>query len=141
MVYFTSADVPCRVEGKRKVKVWLKGVVEKFGSELGEITVVMCSDEHLLGVNKQFLNHDYYTDIITFDYTESGVVSGDLMISYDRVKDNAKKEGVLIQAEMKRVMVHGVLHLLGFKDKSKKDAAEMRRQEDDALSTFHVEHS
>ena len=93
------------------------------------------------GTNQKYLNHDYYTDIITFDYTEEDQISGDLMISYERVKENAKKENVSVQEELRRVMAHGVLHLLGFKDKSEREAAEMRSQEDAALGLFHVEHS
>ena len=108
---------------------------------MGEISIVMCSDELLLETNQKYLNHDYYTDIITFDYTEEDQISGDLMISYDRVKENAKKENVSVQEELRRVMAHGVLHLLGLKDKSEREAAEMRAQEDAALVLFHVEHS
>ena len=102
---------------------------------------MMCSDKLLLETNQKYLNHDYYTDIITFDYTEEGKISGDLMISYERVKENAKKEKVGVQDELRRVMAHGVLHLLGFRDKSERESAEMRAQEDAALDLFHVEHS
>tara|TARA_B110000444_G_C18698189_1_gene527646 strand:+ start:640 stop:981 length:342 start_codon:yes stop_codon:yes gene_type:complete len=108
--------------------------------ELGEISIVLCSDDYLLEVNKQYLDHDYYTDIITFDYTEGNVVGGDLIISYDRVKENAQLESVLIQHELRRVMVHGVLHLLGLNDKSVKDSKSMRLAENSALKMFHVEH-
>lgn len=101
----------------------------------------MCSDERLWEINRKYLNHDFYTDIITFDYSEGVEISGDLMISYERVKENAKEEKVTVQQELRRVMAHGVLHLLGFKDKSEEDAAEMRSQEDAALDLFHVEHS
>ncbi|HIB78139.1 MAG TPA: rRNA maturation RNase YbeY [Flavobacteriales bacterium] len=141
MIYFSEIDVPHRVLEKRAVRVWLEKVARGKDKVLGEISIVVCSDEYLLGVNKEHLNHDYYTDIITFDYSEGDVISGDLLISYDRVKDNARKEGVKVQSELKRVMVHGVLHLCGYKDKSKKDAAIMRSQEDEALNMFHVEHS
>ena len=96
---------------------------------------------HHIKRTNQYLNHDYYTDIITFDYTEEGKISGDLMISYERVKENAKKEKVGVQDELRRVMAHGVLHLLGFRDKSERESAEMRAQEDAALDLFHVEHS
>jgi rRNA maturation RNase YbeY len=108
---------------------------------VGEISIVLCSDKLLLETNQKYLNHDYYTDIITFDYTEEDQINGDLMISYERVKENAKKENVLVQEELRRVMAHGVLHLLGFKDKSEREASEMRAQEDAALDLFHVEHS
>lgn len=101
----------------------------------------MCSDKRLLEVNQKYLNHDFYTDIITFDYSEGSEISGDLMISYERVKENAASQKVTVQHELRRVMVHGVLHLLGFKDKTEEDAAEMRSQEDAALDLFHVEQS
>ncbi|MEZ7836721.1 MAG: rRNA maturation RNase YbeY [Flavobacteriales bacterium] len=123
------------------VKRWLSGVISSGGKKLGDISVILCSDDYLLGVNNKYLDHNYYTDIITFDYTEKDVVGGDLFISYDRVKENAKQEGVLIQQELRRVMVHGVLHLLGLKDKTKKEASIMRAAEDVALKMFHVEHS
>tara|TARA_B110000967_G_scaffold108707_1_gene111407 strand:+ start:507 stop:887 length:381 start_codon:yes stop_codon:yes gene_type:complete len=123
------------------VKRWLSGVISSGGKKLGDISVILCSDDYLLGVNNKYLDHNYYTDIITFDYTEKDVVGGDLFISYDRVKENAKQEGVLIQQELRRVMVHGVLHLLGLKDKTKKEASIMRDAEDVALKMFHVERS
>ena len=123
------------------VKSWLKQIIESRNKSVGEISIVMCSDKLLLETNQKYLNHDYYTDIITFDYTEDGEISGDLMISYERVKENAKKENVAVQEELRRVMAHGVLHLLGLKDKSEREAAEMRAQEDAALDLFHVEHS
>tara|TARA_B110000116_G_scaffold51143_1_gene42749 strand:+ start:313 stop:693 length:381 start_codon:yes stop_codon:yes gene_type:complete len=123
------------------VKRWLSGVISSGGKKLGDISVILCSDDYLLGVNNKYLDHNYYTDIITFDYTEKDVVGGDLFISYDRVKENAKQEGVLIQQELRRVMVHGVLHLLGLKDKTKKEASIMRAAEDVALKMFHVERS
>ena len=95
----------------------------------------------VLDLNNQYLNHNYYTDIITFDYTEKDVIGGDLFISYDRVKENAKQEGVLIQHELRRVMVHGVLHLLGLRDKTEAEVKKMRAAENVALKVFHVEHS
>jgi probable rRNA maturation factor len=111
---------------------WLSKVCETEGKELGDLVLVFCSDEHLLGMNQKHLNHDYYTDIITFDYTDE-VVSGDLFISVDRVKDNATKEGGGFNDELHRVVVHGVLHLLGYDDKSDEDKSEMRKNENKAL--------
>lgn len=122
------------------MRSWLSDVILQMDKELGEISIVLCSDDYLLEVNKQYLDHDYYTDIITFDYTEGNVVGGDLIISYDRVKENAQLESVLIQHELRRVMVHGVLHLLGLNDKSVKDSKSMRLAENSALKMFHVEH-
>ena len=141
MIHFNESDVSCHVVSRLAVRSWLNKVIESSSKSVGEISVVMCSDKLLLETNKKYLNHDYYTDIITFDYTEKDQISGDLMISYERVKENAKKENVAVQDELRRVMAHGVLHLLGFKDKSEREAAEMRTQEDAALDLFHVEHS
>jgi len=141
MIHFNESDIPCRVKRRLAVKSWLKQIIESRNKSVGEISIVMCSDKLLLETNQKYLNHDYYTDIITFDYTEEDQISGDLMISYERVKENAKKENVAVQDELRRVMAHGVLHLLGFKDKSEREAAEMRTQEDAALDLFHVEHS
>ena len=141
MIHFNESDIPCRVKRRLAVKSWLKQIIESRNKSVGEISIVMCSDKLLLETNQKYLNHDYYTDIITFDYTEEDQISGDLMISYERVKENAKKENVAVQDELRRVMAHGVLHLLGFKDKSEREAAEMRAQEDAALDLFHVEHS
>jgi rRNA maturation RNase YbeY len=138
-MHFREADIACGVEKKRGIATWVKQVVEARGFKLGELCVVSCSDKYLLGVNVEHLNHDYYTDIITFDYSEGELVSGDLLISFDRVKENAKNEGVLFQDELRRVIIHGVLHLLGFKDKTDLEAQEMRAQEDKALKLFHVE--
>ena len=141
MIYFNDLDSSCRIKNRMAVKRWLSDVISSRGKKLGDICVILCSDDYLLDVNNKYLDHNYYTDIITFDYTEKDVVGGDLFISYDRVKENAKQEGVLIQQELRRVMVHGVLHLLGLKDKTKKEASIMRAAEDVALKMFHVEHS
>lgn len=140
MINYREADIKCRVLGKRKVSAWVKSVVSNKGHELGEINIVSCSDKYLLEINVQFLDHDYYTDIITFNNTEGNTISGDLLISFDRVKDNAKQEGVSFQEELRRVIIHGVLHLLGFGDKTDAEAFEMRAQENNALKMFHVEH-
>ncbi len=140
MIYFSDLDASCRIKNRKVVRRWLSQIISLKGKKLGEISIVVCSDEYLLDINKKYLNHNYYTDIITFDYTDDIAVGGDLMISYDRVKENAKQEGVLIQQELNRVMVHGVLHLLGLKDKTKEEAKKMRSAEDEALKMFHVEH-
>ena len=141
MIYFNDLDSSCRIKNRKKVREWMSGVISSSGNELGDVGVIICSDDYLLNLNNQYLDHNYYTDIITFDYTEKDVIGGDLFISYDRVKENAKQEGVLIQHELRRVMVHGVLHLLGLSDKTDKEAKTMRAAEDVALKMFHVEHS
>lgn len=121
---------------------WYSNVCEVEGMHLGAVSVIFCSDEHLLDMNKEYLQHDYYTDIITFDYTEDDLVSGDLFISVDRVQDNADEFDTLFQDELHRVCVHGLLHLCGYKDKSEADEKLMRTKEDEMLMLrkFHVEH-
>ena len=140
MVVFVDGDVPCRVEGRRSVKSWLRAVAEHHGCTLGDLSIVSCSDEELLTYNRKYLDHDTYTDIITFDHSEATQLSGDLLISFERVLENADNQGVVFQEELRRVMVHGLLHLAGFKDKTPADAAAMRQAEDRALALFHEEH-
>lgn len=127
-----------------KIKRWVTEVVARRGKRVGNINYLFCDDEYLLGVNRQYLNHDTYTDIITFDYVAGGLISGDIMISVDRVGENAVKFGATFEQELHRVIIHGVLHLLGQGDKSDSEATEMRRQEEEALSLwndmFHEQH-
>jgi len=108
---------------------WLSSVCQDEDKSLGEVSLIFTSDDYLLSMNIEHLNHDYYTDIITFDYTEGDVVSGDLFISLDRVNDNATKLNVPRETELRRVVVHGVLHLIGFRDKSLVEARAMRNKE------------
>jgi len=114
--------------------LWLSNVCEQEGKKLEEVNVIFCSDEYLLEMNIQHLNHDYYTDIITFDYCENDRILGDLFISKDRVDENASVEQIDFLNELNRVVVHGVLHLIGYKDKSPSDEKLMRTKEDWALS-------
>ena len=139
MVVFVDGDVPCNVKQRRAVKNWLKAVATTHGFVLGDLSIVSHSDEGLLEYNRKYLDHDTYTDIITFDQSEGKHVSGDLLISFERVSENADKQGVVFQEELRRVMVHGLLHLAGFKDKSAADARKMRAAEDRALAMFHGE--
>lgn len=130
---------------EEKVRRWLAEVVVRRGKTVGNINYLFCDDEYLIEVNRHYLNHDTYTDIITFDYVAGGLVSGDIMISVERVGENAEQYGVPFEQELHRVVVHGVLHLLGQGDKTDAEAAEMRRQEEQALSLwnelFHEEQS
>jgi len=111
-------------------------LVKHENKELGDITVVFCSDEYLLDYNRKYLNHDYYTDIITFDYSTMNIISGDLFISTDRVRDNALAFEVDFFNELSRVLFHGVLHLCGYKDKSDSDQIVMREKENFYLDRF-----
>lgn len=123
----------CSLKKRTILKRWIKAIVENNKKEVGEISYIFCSDEQLLEINKEFLNHDYYTDIITFDYSETDVVSGDLFISIERIKDNAKTLKTSYQEELHRVIIHGVLHLLGYKDKTEEESENMRKLEDECL--------
>lgn len=122
---------------KKKVKGWLTAMIEEQGKHLGTIGYLFSDDEFVLEANQRYLNHDTYTDIITFDYVEGDLISGDIMISVDRVRDNAEKFDVSFDDELHRVIAHGVLHLLGQGDKTEKEAAEMRKKEEHALSKWH----
>lgn len=112
---------------------WLSDLCVAEDKVLGEISVVFCSDEYLLQVNREHLDHDYYTDIITFDYSEGEIVSGDLFISVDRVRDNAEEFKEMFHVELNRVVAHGVLHLIGYGDKTPDEEIVMREKEDMAL--------
>ena len=139
MITFNNQDVKFTLKEKALLKKWIVSTIEKKKRKAGELNFIFCSDEHLLGINKQYLNHDTYTDIITFDYSKEDVnlpVSGDIFISIDRVKENAEKFGKTFENELHRVLIHGTLHLLGYADKTKPAKAEMTRQEDLALKTL-----
>ena len=113
---------------------WITGVIEEADCEVGELSYTFCSDEQLLKLNIEYLDHDTYTDIISFDYREDYIISGEMFISVERVADNAKALGEDFRNELDRVIVHGVLHYLGYKDKTDADAAEMRAAEEKALA-------
>lgn len=120
---------------------WIENVIESEGKDLGELTYIFCDDEYLLKINQQYLDHDTLTDIISFDYTEGNVVSGDIFISVERVQDNADDFNVSFEDELKRVIIHGVLHYCGYKDKSESDELLMRSKEEEKIKMFHVKHS
>lgn len=117
---------------------WIAEVVNRRGKSVGNISYLFCDDEYMLGVNRQYLDHDTYTDIITFDYVVASLISGDIFISVDRVGENAQQFGVEFERELHRVIIHGVLHLLGQGDKSDDEAREMRRQEEEALALWNM---
>jgi len=119
---------------------WLSRVIISESKIDGDLNYIFCDDEYLLGINQQYLNHDTYTDIITFDYCHGDTISGDIFISIERVEDNAQEYSVSFEEELHRVMAHGVLHLLGYKDKSDQEARLMREKENEKIKLFHVEH-
>ncbi len=122
--------------------LYSKWLLEVIGSEnrvLGDIAYVFCDDAYLLEINKQYLNHDTYTDIITFDYTDGNTIAGDIFISIERVKENAAEFEVDFDEELRRVMAHGILHLSGYGDRSDEEAEQMRDKEEEKMKLFHVE--
>lgn len=118
---------------------WITSVLKSEDKEEGEISYIFCNDEYLLNVNKQYLEHDYYTDVISFDYTIGNEISGDIFISIERVLDNAKTYNVSFENELQRVIIHGVLHFCGYKDKTETDETLMRNKEEEKIKMFHVE--
>lgn len=122
-----------------EVKLWLSFVIQQHKYNYSEINYTFFTDDELLGINKKYLQHDFYTDIITFDNTIHDMISADIMISVERVKDNAHQHDVDFKNELLRVMVHGVLHCLGYKDNDDTSKLIMRSKEDEALNMFHVE--
>lgn len=132
--YFSKNDFI--LKNKLKRKKWLKETIENEGFRLGDINYIFCSDEQLLDINIQYLNHDYYTDIITFDYKENHIISGDIFISTDRVKENAIINNEEFDDELNRVLVHGILHIIGYKDKMDEDIKLMREKENTYINLF-----
>ncbi|MFA6769556.1 MAG: rRNA maturation RNase YbeY [Bacteroidales bacterium] len=137
MITYLNKEIKFNFTGKRICSKWIKDIVNilsKGNFTVGQINIVFCNDDYILSVNNEFLKHNYYTDIITFDYTQDNVISGDLIISVDTVNQNSVQFKTLFKDELNRVIIHGVLHLLGYKDKSNEEKLEMRETEDFALS-------
>ncbi len=132
-IQFFTEQTKFTLKHKTQVREWLIYLIRKEKKLLGEINIIFCSDEYLLKLNEQYLNHDTFTDIITFDFVDGKIISGDIFISIDRMKENAKLFHVEQSNEIRRLIVHGVLHLLGYKDKSAKDKKNMTAQEERAL--------
>jgi rRNA maturation RNase YbeY len=132
-INFSNDNIVFDLKQKTKLKQWIVDVIKKEKLNVGQLNYTFMSDDALLKINIEYLKHNTYTDIITFDYCEEKNVSGDVFISVDRIKENAKKFGVSFEEELHRVMIHGVLHLCGYKDKSKTDSELMRKKENSAL--------
>ena len=129
-IQYFNEDVPLPKLKKRKSTNWIKDTIQAEGKRVGDISFIFCSDNYLLEVNKNYLDHDYFTDIITFDYVEGFFISGDIFISVDRVLDNSVEFKTTFENELNRIFIHGVLHLVGYKDKNKKDKLLMTEKED-----------
>lgn len=128
-INFFTEDSSFTLKNKRKLKSWIQDTVQLENCKTGEINYIFTSDKYLLNINKQYLSHNYYTDIITFNYCENKVINGDIYISIDTVKNNSTRFAVTFNEELNRVMIHGVLHLLGYDDHNEKEKSQMREKE------------
>lgn len=141
MILFHKEDIRFQLKNKRLIKAWIKSIAAQNNKKIGEINYIFMTDEALLKINKEYLNHDTYTDIITFDNSEGGeIIDSDIYISIERIKENATNLSVEFETELKRVLIHGILHLCGFKDKSEQDTQLMRQKEEDALKIYDNEY-
>ena len=136
MIAYYTEDVKMPTFPKRKMNAWIKSVANKYKKNVGEIAYIFCSDKKILEVNKQYLQHDYYTDIITFDYCERDVLNGDIFISIETVSSNAEQFRVSFEEELRRILIHGILHLCGQDDKTPALRAEITKKENEALEMW-----
>ena len=137
MIVFFNEDIDFKFQGKNKFKAWLTKIADKEGFTIGQLNYIFCSDEYLHKINLEYLNHDTYTDIITFDNSEDeATIEGDIFVSIDRIRENSEILNTIFEEEVKRVIVHGLLHLCGYDDHSPEDKVEMRRLESEYISAF-----
>jgi len=134
MISYQTDGVKMPAIKRKENSAWVKAVAASYGKKVGEIAYIFCSDDKILEVNRQYLQHDYYTDIITFDYCEGDTISGDLFISLDTVRTNAEQVGATYDEELHRVIIHGILHLCGINDKGPGEREIMEAAENKALS-------
>jgi rRNA maturation RNase YbeY len=134
MISYQTDGVKMPAIKRRETTAWIKKVAASHGRKVGDIAYIFCNDEKILEVNRQYLQHDYYTDIITFDYDEDDVISGDLFISLDTVRTNAEQVGATYEEELHRVIIHGILHLCGINDKGPGEREIMEENENKALA-------
>ena len=132
MITFNS-ETSFTLKNQKKLVKWIGDVISSEGFQVGEINYIFCDDSYLNKINQEFLNHDAFTDIISFDYTLGKEVGGDIFISIERVLENAEKFNEVFENELHRVMIHGILHFIGYKDKTKKDKTLMRTKEDEKI--------
>lgn len=137
-IKYFNVDVPLPKLKKKVTSEWIKKSILAEEKRVGDISFIFCSDDYLLEVNQKYLNHDYFTDVITFDYVVGDLISGDIFISVDRISENASVFKVPFIAELNRILIHGVLHLLGYKDKDKSDKFVMTNREDYFLNLLNI---
>ncbi|MBR6829188.1 MAG: rRNA maturation RNase YbeY [Paludibacteraceae bacterium] len=138
MIRFTTDSIEMPALDERKIGKWIRAVAAEYGFAVGNIQYIFCSDERELAVNREFLGHDYYTDVITFDYTTASTLNGDIFISLDTVRSNAEMVGATFEHELHRILIHGVLHLTGQGDKTPETKAEMTEKEERALLKLKI---
>jgi rRNA maturation RNase YbeY len=139
-IYFFSEEINFELKEKLNRERWLKNIATKAGFNIRELNYVFCSDEYLYQINLEYLNHETYTDIITFDNSEKEFdLSGDIFISIDRVNENAKTHNQEIETELSRVLAHGLLHLMGYKDKTKEESTLMRQKEEESINLYFTQ--
>ncbi len=138
MISFNS-EIDFKLDNEMLFSNWISRVILSENKKEGDINYIFCDDEFILEINKQYLNHDYYTDIISFDYSVGNELHGDIFISIERVQENAEDFNVTFEEELKRVIIHGILHYCGYKDKSEDEEVVMRSKEDEKIKMFHVE--
>ena len=132
-------EIDFKLDKESNYTDWINKIITSESSSLGSLNYIFCDDAYLVEINQQYLNHNTLTDIITFDYSDKNEISGDIFISIERVMENASDYNVDFEEELKRVMSHGVLHLLGYNDKTKEDKQVMRSKENEMIQLFHVE--
>ncbi|MBL7700955.1 MAG: rRNA maturation RNase YbeY [Ferruginibacter sp.] len=136
-IQFYSLDREPVLKDRTRLKIFIENLFTKEKKSIGGLSYIFCSDEHLLKINQKFLKHDFYTDVITFDLSSSNIeIQGEVYLSIDRIKDNAKQLGVSFKEELHRVIFHGALHLCGYKDKNRGDIAKMREKEEKYISEY-----
>jgi len=138
MINFYTDQVSTPDIDNIKISLWIEKIILKHGKLCGEINYIFCNDQKILEVNKEYLNHDYYTDIITFDYSENSILSGDIYISIDTVFSNSKQFNSSYNEELARVIIHGILHLCNYKDKTEEESLNMRKLENESLEILNT---
>lgn len=136
MIHFLAENIDFPEIDVQRVSFWIKQTASLYSKKTGNVNIIFCSDTRILEINKQFLQHDYYTDIITFDYSQGNKISGDIFISLDTVKSNSDEQNTDYQEELKRIIIHGILHLCGQNDKLPDDKQEMTQKENEALKQY-----
>ena len=135
-IFFHTENIEFQLSYPELIQDWLHKIIEQEGGQLSLLNFIFCSDQYLLQINIEYLQHDTYTDIITFQYQQHPIIEGDIFISIDRIRENAARYDVSFDNELKRVLVHGVLHLCGYRDKTKEEKQQMRKKENEALAAF-----